>query len=65
MYVHKSFESNIAISSMRQMRRILDAKHEKANLNEVTTKQSKHRNDTEMYTIIIFKRNLNICLTVR
>ena len=37
-YVNKCFESDNAIESTRRMRRILDAKYEKAYLNEVMTK---------------------------
>ena len=38
-YIDEDFESNNVIKSTRRMRRILDAKHEKYDLNEIMTKQ--------------------------
>ena len=47
-YVDKRFESENAISSKLRMRRILDVKHKKADLNEFMTKQcQKHLTTTE------------------
>ena len=51
-YVNESFESDSAISSIRRMRRILDNKYEKSNLNKVMTKQCQHLNATELYRLI-------------
>ena len=39
LYVNKCFESNNAKSPTRRMRKLLDAKYEKADFNEVMNKQ--------------------------
>ena len=41
-YIGKCLESNSVISSMHQMRRILDSKHNKASLNKVMAKKCQH-----------------------
>ena len=51
-YVDKIFESDSAIISMRQMRRIIYAKYEKSNLNKVMTEKCQHLNATELYRLI-------------
>ena len=51
-YVDERFESDSAISSMCQMRIIIDANYEKSNLNKVMTKQCQHINATELYRLI-------------
>ena len=51
-YVNESFESNSAISSTLRMRRIIDAKYEKADPNKVTTEQCQHINATQRYRLL-------------
>ena len=51
-YVDKIFESDSAIISMHQMRRIIYAKYEKFNLNKVMTEKCQHLNATELYRLI-------------
>ena len=41
-YVSECFESKSAISATCRMRRILDAKYEKADINKVMTKQCQY-----------------------
>ena len=47
MYVSECFESESAISATRRIRRILDAKYEKVDLNKVMTKKFQHLNTKE------------------
>ena len=46
-YVSELFEYESAISATHRMRRILDAKEEKGDLNEVITEQCRHLNTEE------------------
>ena len=51
-YVNKCLESNIKIISTCRLRRILDAKYEKADLNKVMDKQCQHLTTTERYRLL-------------
>ena len=46
-YVNECLKSEITISSTRRMRKSLDAKYEKADLNKVMTEQCQHLNPSE------------------
>ena len=46
-YVDECFESESAINATHRMRRILDTKYKKADLNKVLTKQLQHLNTKE------------------
>ena len=50
-YIDKFHESDSAISSIHRMRRILDTKYEKSDLNKVMTKQCQHLTATERYRL--------------
>ena len=51
-YVYECLESNSAISSTRSIRRILDVKYEKADLNNFMAKQCQHPTAKERYRIL-------------
>ena len=46
LYINECLESKNAISSTYRMRRILDVKYEKADLNKVMNEQCQHLTDT-------------------
>ena len=53
LYVDEDFESDNTIKSTRRMRRILDVKYKKADLNEVMTKQcQKHLTTKEFHRLL-------------
>ena len=47
------------------MRRILDAKYEKADLNKVMTKKCQHLTATETHRLLHFQKKSKICSTER
>ena len=56
VHVSECFESKIAISETRRMRRILDAKYEKADINKVMTKKCQHQNTKECDQLLTLLR---------
>ena len=52
LYVDKCLKSVSAIISTRSMRRILDEKYKKADLNKVTTEQCQHITATESHRLL-------------
>ena len=52
LYVDECLKSESAINATRKMRRILDAKYEKSELNKVMTEQCQHLNTKEYKTLL-------------
>ena len=51
-HVDEWIEPDSEISSTRRMRRIIDTKYEKADLNKVTSEQCQHLNTIERYRLL-------------